>query len=135
MKTFISYKENGLLKIFLYSPIIKDYTSYTLFPNGISLFIYNDDKYTYLKADWVKSIEGIIYHIKGNIKIINSNGFFIKTEEIFWNKKQKKIFNDKYTVISNLDGIMLHAINGIEASDDLKKIKLKNISGTFPLKH
>ncbi|WP_223843724.1 hypothetical protein [Blattabacterium cuenoti] len=64
---------------------------------------------------------------------MNSNGYFVKTEEVFWDKQQKKIFNEKYTMISNLDGIILHAINGIEASDDLKKIKLKNIRGTLPL--
>ncbi|WP_238784568.1 hypothetical protein [Blattabacterium cuenoti] len=135
VKTSILYKENGLLRIFLYSPLIKEYTSYTLFPNGFYLFIYenNTNKYTYLKADWVKSIGKIIYHIKGNIKIMNSNGYFVKTEEIFWNRKQKKIFNEKYTMIYNSDGTILHATNGIEVSEDFKKIKLKNISGTLPI--
>ncbi|ACY40123.1 hypothetical protein BLBBGE_091 [Blattabacterium sp. (Blattella germanica) str. Bge] len=124
IKTSVFYKEDGLLRIFMYSPLIKEYTSYTLFPNGFCLFIYENDanKYTYLKADWVKSIGKIIYHIKGNIQIMNSNGYFVKTEEIFWNRKQKKIFNEKYTMIYNSNGTILHAINGIEASDDLKKL-------------
>ncbi|WP_238784088.1 hypothetical protein [Blattabacterium cuenoti] len=102
----------------------------------MNLFIYdkNDNKYTYLSADWVKSVDKIFYHIKGNIKIMNPEGFFLKTDEIFWDRRNKRIFNNKYTVISNSNGIILHATNGIEASEDLKKIRLKNISGTFPIK-
>ncbi|WP_238786197.1 hypothetical protein [Blattabacterium cuenoti] len=126
------YKEKGLLKFFIYSPLIKEYTVYTIFPYGLDLFIYNKT-ITFLSANWVKSIEKNFYHIKGNIKIKNSKGFFLKTDEIFWDRKKKKIFNGKYTMISNSDGTILHAVNGIEASDDLKKIILKNISGTLSM--
>ncbi|WP_238785050.1 hypothetical protein [Blattabacterium cuenoti] len=122
----------------IYSPIIKEYALYTLFPNGLNLFIYdkkNTNKYTYLSANWVKSVDKIFYHIKGNIIIMNDKGDFLKTDEIFWDSKNQKIFNEKYTkIVSNSDGIILHATNGIEASEDLKKIILKNISGTFPIK-
>ncbi|WP_041936052.1 hypothetical protein [Blattabacterium sp. (Nauphoeta cinerea)] len=140
IKTSLLYKEKGILKFLIYSPVIKEYASYTLFPNGLNLFIYdqNTNKYTYLSADWVKSINKIFYHIKGNIKIMNSKGYFLKTEEIFWNRKDKKIFNKKYTTIishsDKTDKIILHATNGIEATEDLKKIRLKSISGTLPVK-
>ncbi|WP_238785314.1 hypothetical protein [Blattabacterium cuenoti] len=137
IETTISLKEKGSLKLFIYSPIIKDYTFYTIFPNGLELFIYekkNTNKYTYISAKWVKSIERTFYHLKGKIKIINPKGYMLKTEEIYWNVKKKKIYNDKYTIISSIDGTVLHAKNGIEASDDFKKIILKNISGTIYIK-
>ncbi|WP_238784770.1 hypothetical protein [Blattabacterium cuenoti] len=125
----------------IYSPVIKEYASYTLFPNGFNLFIYdnkNTNKYIYLSADWVKSINKIFYHIKGDIKIMNPKGFFLKTEEIFWDRKDKRIFNKKYTKITfhsdKKDKIILYATNGIEATEDLKEIRLKNISGTLPVK-
>ncbi|AWU44124.1 hypothetical protein DM814_00420 [Blattabacterium punctulatus] len=135
IRTSILYKENGIIRSFIYSPMIKEYSIYTLFPNGLKLFIYRKkkNKYTYLSANWVKSIEKIFYHIKGNIIIMNSDGDFLKTEEIFWNKKYKKIFNNKYTIIYCTDGTVLKAMNGLEATDDLKKIRLKNISGIFPI--
>ncbi|WP_341660148.1 hypothetical protein [Blattabacterium cuenoti] len=136
-KTNLFYKEKGLLKFFIYSPVIKEYAFYTLFPNGLNLFIYdkNTNQYTYISANWVKSIYKIFYHIKGNIKIMSYKGYILKTEEIFWDRRKKKIFNKKYTtIISHSNGIILHATNGIEASEDLKKIRLKNISGTFPIK-
>ncbi len=101
------------------------------------MFIYdqNTNKYTYISANWVKSIDKIFYHIKGNIIIMNYKGYFLKTEEIFWDRKKKKIFNKKYTtIISNSDNIILHATNGIEVSEDFKNIRLKNISGTLPIK-
>ncbi|WP_185857263.1 hypothetical protein [Blattabacterium cuenoti] len=137
IKTSLFYKEKGFLKFVIYSPIIKEYTFYTLFPYGLNLFIYdqNTNKYTYIRADWVKSIDKIFYHIKGNIKIMSPKGYLLKTDEIFWDIKNKKIFNKKYTtIISNLDGIRLYAKNGIEATEDLKEIRLKNISGTLPIK-
>ncbi|WP_238786127.1 hypothetical protein [Blattabacterium cuenoti] len=66
---------------------------------------------------------------------MNYKGYFLKTEEIFWDRKKKKIFNKKYTtIISNSDNIILHATNGIEVSEDFKNIRLKNISGTLPIK-
>ncbi|WP_238784351.1 hypothetical protein [Blattabacterium cuenoti] len=66
---------------------------------------------------------------------MSPKGYFLKTDEIFWDRKNKKIFNKKYTtIISNSDRIRLHAKNGIEASEDLKEIRLKNISGTLPIK-
>ncbi|WP_185856694.1 hypothetical protein [Blattabacterium cuenoti] len=136
-KTNFFYKEKGFLKFFIYSPVIKEYAFYTLFPNGLNLFIYdkNTNQYTYISADWVKSIYKIFYHIKGNIKIMSYKGDILKTEEIFWDRRKKKIFNKKYTtIISHSNEIILHARNGIEASEDLKKIRLKNISGTFPIK-
>ncbi|BAR92268.1 hypothetical protein [Blattabacterium cuenoti] len=136
-KTNLFYKEKGFLKFFIYSPVIKEYDFYTLFPNGLNLFIYdqNTNQYTYISADWVKSIYKIFYHIKGNIKIMNYKGDLLKTEEIFWDRRKKKIFNKKYTtIIFHSNEIILHATNGIEASEDLKKIRLKNISGTFPVK-
>ncbi len=108
---------------------------HTLFPNGIKLFFYEKypNKYTYLSANWMKYTKKIFYHFKGNILIKNKNGDFLKSEEIFWNKKNKTIFNKKYTIIYCSNGTILYAKNGIEASDNLKKIRLKNISGIIPI--
>ncbi|BBA17453.1 hypothetical protein [Blattabacterium cuenoti] len=137
-KTNLFYKEKGFLKFFIYSPIVKEYAFYTLFPNGLNLFIYDKNtynKYTYLRADWVKSIDKMFFHIKGNIIIMSHKGVSLKTEEIFWDRRKKKIFNKKYTkIIFHSKKMILYAINGIEASEDLKKIRLKNINGTFPVK-
>lgn len=135
IRTSILYKEKGLVRFFIYSPIMEEYPIYTLFPNGLQLFLYEKgkDKYTYLSANWVKSTEKFFYHLKGNIIIMNPNGDFLKTEEIYWNKKRKKIFNNLSTVIYCSDGTILHAMNGLEASEDFKKIRLKNISGIFPI--
>ncbi|AER40807.1 MAG: hypothetical protein LBQ72_00300 [Flavobacteriales bacterium] len=132
LRTSILYKEDGFFRLFIYSPIIEEYSIYTFFPNGLQLFLYekkDPSKYTYLSANWVKSTKKVFYHIKGNIIIMNPNGDFLKTEEIFWNIERKKIFNNKCTTIYFSNGTILKAINGLEATDDLKEIRLKNISG------
>ncbi|WP_238784261.1 LptA/OstA family protein [Blattabacterium cuenoti] len=135
-RTSILYKEDGIPIFFIYSPVVEEYSIYTLFPKGVKLFFYektNPNKYIYLTADWIKLTKKIFYHIKGNIIIISPNGDFLKTNEIFWNKKDKKIFNNKYTIIHYSNGTILHAMNGLEASDDLKNIRLKNISGILSI--
>ncbi|WP_238783748.1 hypothetical protein [Blattabacterium cuenoti] len=134
-KIRISYKENGNIRFFIDSPIMEEYSFYTLFPNGIKLFLFYEGKkkYIYLSANWVKLTKEIFYNFKGQVIVMNSNGDFLKTEEIFWNKKSRKIFNNIPTIIYCNDGILLHAKNGIEASEDLKKINIKNISGIIPI--
>ncbi|WP_185866531.1 hypothetical protein [Blattabacterium cuenoti] len=135
IQTSILYKEKGLVRFFIYSPIMEEYPIFTLFPNGLKLFLYEKgkDQYTYLSANWVKSTEKYFYHLKGKIMIMNPNGDLLTTEEIYWNRKRKKIFNNLPTVIYCSDGTILHAMNGLEASEDFKKIRLKNISGIFPI--
>ncbi|WP_238783787.1 hypothetical protein [Blattabacterium cuenoti] len=136
LRTSILSKENGIPRLFMNFPIMEEYSISTLFPKGIQLFFFdkkNTKEYISLTADWVKSTEKIFYHIKGNIRVVSSNGYFLKTDEIFWNRKQKKIFNNKCTIIYYPDGTMLRAMNGLEASDDFKNISLKNISGIIPI--
>ncbi|WP_238784943.1 hypothetical protein [Blattabacterium cuenoti] len=113
-----------------------DYSFYTIFPNGLKLFIYKkkNNESIYISAKWVKSIKKIFYHFKGDIRIVNSIGYILKTEEIFFNLKNKKIYNEKYTIISTTNGMVFRAKNGIESSDNLSNIKLKNISGTISIR-
>ncbi|WP_238785595.1 hypothetical protein [Blattabacterium cuenoti] len=130
------FKENGFTKYIIYSPLIKEYNFHTLFPDGICLVIYKNNhrnQCIYIRGNWMKSFKNIFYHIKGNIRILNPNKFFLKTEEIFWDKKNKKIFNEKNIIISDLNGAILYAKKGINISEDFKKFKLKDISGILPL--
>lgn len=139
-KVNILSKENGI-KYHIYSPIVKEYKYYTIFPNGFELFIYenniknkkNYNSINYIQANWVKITNKIFFHIKGNVKILSKNGYFLNTEEIFWNKKKKIFFNNVFTIISNDNGMVLYSKNGIEACNDLKNITLKNISGIVPI--
>ncbi len=115
---------------------MKEYLSdQMILPRGLILFIYEGkkDQFTYIKADWMKSHQKIFYHMKGNVIFFNSKGIFLKTEEIFWDRKKKYFFNKKKTTVYNKNGLFFNATKGIEFSDNLNRIKLNSINGVISM--
>lgn len=136
-------RESGFIKMELKTPQIKEFyldskeKIYTIFPKGIEVFFYKKDKKnkSFLKASWAKFTEkDQIYEAKGNVILKNAQGDELKTSHIFWNKKEKKIYNEVFSEIYKANGSVLRAKNGLEGSDDLKKISLKNTDGAVLLK-
>ena len=110
-------------------------TPYTVFPKGLDLDFYQKDKDPgHLKADYAKIIESTgWYEARKNVVIINSDKDTLKTNEIFWNKKERKIFSNDTVKIYRADGITTNiSFNGIESSEDFKNFKLKKNKGTLP---
>ncbi|XOD66574.1 MAG: LPS export ABC transporter periplasmic protein LptC [Flavobacteriales bacterium Tduv] len=138
----IILKESGLVKINLQAPLIEEYTSseknnaYTLFPKGVKLHYYEKEKAQlgFLQADWGKAMEEEkLYEVQGNVMITNSCKDTLKTSHIFWNRKERRIYNDVPTEIHRADGTVINAKNGLEGSDELKEITLKNTDGLIHL--
>lgn len=135
-------KDSGLVKINIKAPIIEEHTfveekkAYTLFPKGVKLYYYESDKASpgFLEADWGKiSDEGNLYEAHGNVLIINTINDTLKTSQIFWDRKERRIYNEVPTKIHRADGTIINGKNGLEGSDDLKEITLKNTDGLIHL--
>ena len=47
---------------------------------------------------------------------------------MFWDQKEKRIYSDKFTRITNADGVFIGE-NGFEAEEDLSKWRLNGYSG------
>lgn len=58
----------------------------------------------------------------------------LKTSSIFWNKEKHKIYNYVPTKIYRSNGFLINAKNGIEGSDNLNDIILRNINGVIYFK-
>lgn len=58
----------------------------------------------------------------------------LKTSSIFWNIKKHIIYNYVPTKIYRSNGFLINAKNGIEGSDNLNNIILRNINGVIYLK-
>jgi LPS export ABC transporter protein LptC len=132
----IVYKDSGFVKINLRSPLIEEYTfmdsAYTQFPKGLEMNFYtnNIDSPGYLRANWA-----IMYELKewyegrGDVKIISEKGDTLKTQKLFWNKKERKVFTSDTVFIISKSGDSLQANNGLEAKDDLSEYTLFNNQG------
>ncbi|MCO6564640.1 MAG: LPS export ABC transporter periplasmic protein LptC [Apibacter sp.] len=123
----------------LRTPVMDEYefvqTPYTVFPKGLDMDFYQKGKDPgHLKADYAKIIETIgWYEARKNVVIINSDKDTLKTNQIFWNKKERKIFSNDTVKIYRADGITTNiSVNGIESSEDFKNFKLKKNRGTLP---
>lgn len=133
----VIFKDSGFIKIYLQSKLVEEYgmidTPYTEFRQGLELkyFTNSIDSPGYLRADWAKfSDMKAWYEGKGNVVIINEVGDTLKTESLFWNRNERKVFTtDTVYIISKL-GDSLQANNGLEAKDDLSEYILYNNQGS-----
>lgn len=127
----------------LKTPHLKEYyliatqeKKYTLFPKGLEVYFYRNDPKDegFLKANWAAFSEEIqIYKAKGEVLIQNAQGDELKTSCIFWDRKKKKIYTYVESHIKRANGSVLHAKNGLEGSEDLRNILLRNVDGHISL--
>ena len=129
----LTQKDSGQVKFKLISPLIEEYTlidtPYVIFRKGLKIrFHTKEEKPSSLKADWAKVIElKGLYHVVGNVLVVNSDNDTLKTDTLFWNKNKKRIFTTDTVRINRADGSFLIANDGLNASEDLKEyILLKN---------
>lgn len=132
----IYYKDSGRIVLDLRSPLIEEYsmvdTPYTRFPKGVELEFYNKNSETpgYLRANWATFSEGRgWYEGRGDVVVINEKGDTLKTQKLFWNKKNRRIFTQDTVFIISQEGDSLQANNGLDASDDLTEYTLFNNQG------
>lgn len=132
----ILHKDSGSIQMDLRSPLIEMYqlvdSPYTLFPKGVDLDFYekNKTKPGYLQANWAKLNDATnLYEGKGNVILVNDAGDSLKTEHLFWNRTDKRIYTTKEVFLISKNGDSLHARNGLEATDNLERYTLFNNQG------
>ncbi len=133
----VIYKDSGKIILDLRSPLIEEYamidSPYTKFPKGLEMYFFNKrniDSPGYLRANWgmMSEIKGW-YEGRGDVIVISEEGDTLKTQQLFWNKKLRKIFTQDTVYIVSKEGDSLQANNGLEAKDDLSEYILFNNSG------
>lgn len=132
----VIFKDSGFIKIDLHSQLIEEYemvdSPYTLFPKGLYMNYFNRnlDSPGYLRADWARmsDVKGT-YEGRGNVMIINEKGDTLKTDKLFWLKKDRRIYTKDTVWIITVTGDSIQANNGLEAKDDLSEYTLYNNRG------
>jgi len=137
------YTDSGNLQLKFIAPLMKQFVkkeggSYYEFINGIEVIFYDvaakpESEITACYAiyyDDKKLWEGRDNVIAKNLK----TGELLETEQLFWDLEKKIVYSNVFTKITNTDGVY-YGEKGFEATQDMKKYKLKGSSGTVNVKN
>ena len=127
--------ENGHRKLLLKAPRIEQYglaaEPYTEFVKGVSFTTYDDTTLTVsstLVADYAILLEKQqLWEAKGNVRVQNSEGRILETEQLFWNQKLEKIYSNEESKI--IDGGNIIIGTGFEADQEFKDYTLRRPKG------
>jgi len=133
----ISYTDSGILRGKIFAPEINKYSRkeepYIEFPKGMKVIFYDSLQRA---VSYMQSNYAIYYEKKELWEARNQviaedqqKGEKLETEHMFWDQKAERIYSDKFTRLTNPDGVF-YGENGFEARQDLSKWKLKGSSGT-----
>lgn len=131
-------KDSGYIRLDLKSPLIQEFTlidsPYTLMPKGLKLKFWNShsEKPNFLRADWAKiNDKNKFYEGKGHVLMINNDGDTLKTNHIFWDNLNRKIYTKDTVTIVRKDSTTNISDHGLEASEDFKEFTLYKNHGVI----
>jgi len=132
----ISYTDSGILKGKIIAPEAQDYNveeePYTEFPKGMKVLFYDvsGNPESYIRANYaILYKKNQLWEGRGQVVAENpGKGEKLETEQIFWDQKEKRIYSEKYSIITNHDGIF-YGENGFDAREDLSKWWMRGYRG------
>jgi len=137
----MTYTDSGILKAKIFAPEVLQYNQkeepYYEFPKGMKV-VFHDPAGT--ETSYIQSKYAIFYTEKelweGRYQVVGQNystGERIETEQIFFDQKDNHIYSDKFTTITNADGVFTGE-NGFEAEGGLRNYRMKGYSGRVTVK-
>ncbi len=138
----ITRRDSGKVKIHFKAPLLEEYefidTPYVEIKKGLYLEFYDAKKPKTpgrLWAKYAKIIEKkMFYEAKGNVKVINNEGQTFVMQSIYWDKKNQRMYTRDTVFITDKDGSIFVAANGMNAKDDFSEYTFYNNSGDFNIK-
>ncbi len=133
----IMLHDSGYLKGKIVAPVVNKYDRvdepYIEFPQGLKVYFYDPDQNEekYVQAEYA------IYYQRDEFwelrnKVVAENlitGEKLETDQLFWDQENEVIYSEKFSKITNDDGIF-YGENGFDASQDLTHWTLKGSKGT-----
>lgn len=134
---FLTYKDSGVVNMELKAPLVEEFTlidsPYTIMRKGVNIKFWNNDPNpNYLRADWAKIRDrSKFYEGKGNVEMINSDGDTLRTQHIFWDNQNRRIYTTDTVTIKRKDGTINIAKKGLTAAEDFKEFDLLDNHGVI----
>jgi LPS export ABC transporter protein LptC len=131
------YKISSMLRAEAYAPLMNKYTlnkNYVEFPDGLEVKFYDDDFHvrTSLTCDYaIDYPEKELWKFSGNVIIKSVEGGTLKTQELYFDQKTKKIYSIKYVEVTSPDGSVIRGKGGFEANYNFTVYEFKNVDGVI----
>ncbi len=135
-------RDSGQVKVRFKAPLLEEYefvdTPYVEIRKGLYLEFYDSKKPNVPGKLWAKYAKIIekkqFYEAKGHVKVINNEGQTFVMESIYWDKANRKMYTKDTVFITDKDGSIFVAANGMKAKDDFTEYVFYNNSGDFNVK-
>lgn len=139
-ESFVShYTKNAKLEAKLTARTVNYYNTeepYYEFPNGISLVFYDKDGKlnSSLRAD-----SAVFYDEKefgradGNVVITNTDGSILRSDQLYIDRKNEKIYSDKYVKINEANGYEITGKKGFESNLNFTVYTFRKTEGIIPI--
>ena len=72
-----------------------------------------------------------LWHLIGNVKVVNVDDEKFETEELFWDQRKQKIYSDKFIHIEQKD-LIIEGV-GFDSNESMTKYSIRNTSGIIPM--
>ncbi len=135
-------KDSGMVKVRFKAPLLEEYefvdTPYVVVRKGLYLEFYDSKKPKTPGKLWAKYAKMIdkkqFYEARGNVKVINNEGQTFAMQSIYWDKAKQRMYTKDTVFITDKDGSIFVAANGMNAKDDFSEYTFYNNSGDFNVK-
>jgi len=132
----LSYTDSGILKGKIIAPEINQYVRkeepYYEFPKGMKVVFYDisGNAESYIQANYAIYYDNKqLWEAQNQVLAENpGTGEKLETEQMFWDQKEKRIYSDKFSKMTNRDGVFIGE-DGFEANENLSKKVMKGYSG------
>jgi len=131
-----SYTENGLIKAKLNTALLNDYSGienpYIKFPKGIYIIMYdkNGDIESSMSAEHATfQKKERLWQAMGNVVLRNTNGDTLRTEKLYGDENEGKIYTNEFVNITKSDGTKIKGAKGFESNTEFTIYKFFDVSG------
>ncbi|MEA2041069.1 MAG: LPS export ABC transporter periplasmic protein LptC [Bacteroidota bacterium] len=131
-----TYTVNSDLRVQMMAPLVYKYKdekeSYFEFPEGMKIMFF--DKNGNIESG-LKSKYGIYYDKKQlskaekNVVLTNADGSILRTEQLFLDEKNGRIYSIKEVTITDNDGSVIQGEDGFESNFDFTVYRFSDVSG------
>lgn len=135
----IVYTDSAILRAKIRAELMQHFPNekdpFLLMSDGVKADFYNPfgEIQSSLTANSAKSYDRKdIIEIRDSVRVINKNDEEIKSDELIWDKRKRRIYSDKHVRVRIRDEKIIMA-EGFESDETFIKYKLKKITGVVYL--
>jgi LPS export ABC transporter protein LptC len=136
----IVYTDSAELRAKIMAPVLnrnpEKKNPYVEMPNGIKAEFYGPDEtlQSTLTANYAINYEKKdVVEIRDSVRVLNKNDEEIKSNELIWNKKDRKVYSDKPVRVRIRDEKIIKA-QGFESDESFLRYSFKKVTGIVYLK-